>query len=141
MQEASGVISSTGPDMRRFFFTVDQAVELVLCAIRHVDALGGRILARPMKVAEIRDLLGTWVELYGGRWEQIAERLGDRPDETIVGGAERAYTELVELDGADRYVISPTVRAAQPIGREISSATEARLSEREMRDLLSAGTA
>jgi UDP-N-acetylglucosamine 4,6-dehydratase len=141
MQEGTGVISSTGPDMRRFFFTLDDAVELVQCAIRHVDELAGRILARPMKVAEIRDLLATWVDLYGGRWEQIGERLGDRPDETIVGGPERAFTEMVELDGVERYVISPTGRAARPIGREVSSATEARLSEREMRDLLAAGTA
>lgn len=139
MQEASGVISSTGPDMRRFFFTVDEAVELVLSAMRNIDLLRGRILARPMKVAEIRDLLATWMDLYGGRWEPAGERLGDRPDETIVGGPESAYTEVIELDGVERYAISPTGRVSQPIGREVSSATEARLSESEMRELLAAG--
>ena len=141
MQAASGVISSTGPDMRRFFFTVDEAVELVLCALRNAEALRGRVLARPMKVAQISDLLATWVGLHGGRWERVGERAGDRPDETIVGGDERGFAEVVELDGAERFAISPTVRAARPLGREVSSASEPRLTVPEMRELLAPGVA
>src|SRR6185369_4542870 len=39
MHEKTGVIQTTGPDMRRFFITVDEAVQLVLTAIKHADEL------------------------------------------------------------------------------------------------------
>src|SRR4051812_45848785 len=39
MHETKNVIGTTGPEMRRFFFTVDEAVNLVLTGIQHADDL------------------------------------------------------------------------------------------------------
>src|SRR5262249_54012765 len=55
MHETSGVIRTTGPEMRRFFFTVDEAVSLVLTAMQHVKELRGKVLSRRMKAARIAD--------------------------------------------------------------------------------------
>lgn len=39
MYEETGVMGTTGPEMRRFFFTVNEAVQLVLTAIENAELL------------------------------------------------------------------------------------------------------
>src|SRR3954470_21048941 len=62
MHDETGVIRSTGPTMRRFFFTVDEAVRLVGAAMDNLEAVRGKVLGRIMKAAQISDLLDTWIE-------------------------------------------------------------------------------
>src|SRR5262249_36022839 len=37
MHDETGVIGTTGPEMRRFFFTVEEAVRLVLTALQNIE--------------------------------------------------------------------------------------------------------
>ncbi len=46
MHETTGVIGTTGPDMTRFFFTVDDAVKLVTTLLSEMPKLHGQILSR-----------------------------------------------------------------------------------------------
>src|SRR5574343_660048 len=63
MIEETGVIETTGPEMRRFFFTVDDAVELVCSAIDNIDLVQGKVLSREMKSAEMMDIIKVWMNL------------------------------------------------------------------------------
>jgi len=138
MHETTGVIGTTGPDMTRFFFTVDEAVKLVTTLIDEMPRLHGRILSRQMKAAKIRDLLETWTRAKGGRWEQIEGRPGERDDELLVGANELAYTEAMTFDGVPHYAISFRDKVATPLTDIISSANVDRLSEAEMLALIDA---
>ena len=132
MHDASGVIGSTGPEMRRFFFTVDEAVNLVATAIREIELIQGKVLSRYMKSAEIRDLLTVWIQQKGGRWERIEGRPGERIDEYLIGEIELPFTSSLTFDGVDHYLISFNERAATPVSRGLSSANTERLSRDEM---------
>src|SRR5207247_9440477 len=57
MFDDTGVIRSTGPGMRRFFFSVDEAVQLIATSVQNIDSLHGMLLSRTMTVAQIKDLL------------------------------------------------------------------------------------
>jgi FlaA1/EpsC-like NDP-sugar epimerase len=137
MHDETGVIHSTGPEMRRFFFSVDEAAMLVRTAMDHFDAIQGKVLSREMKAAQIQDLLNLWTKIKGGRWERIEGRLGERNDEFLIGDIELPYTREVEYNGIRHYVIGFNERANCPTKAVLSSANAERLSEQEMLALIS----
>jgi len=137
MQEETGVIGTTGPEMHRFVFSVDEAVRLVLTAIEHADELQGKVLSRTMKAAQMKDFLAVWVKHKGGEWNVIEGRPGERNHEVLVGELELPYSELVEYDGLPHYVITFNERSENPLTYEgMSSADAARLSEEEILEII-----
>lgn len=132
MHDATGVIGTTGPDMRRFFIKVDEAVGLIRTAMDHVDELQGKVLTRKMKAVQISDMLELWIREKGGRWERIPGRPGERDDEYLVGEMERPYASEHEFDGLTHYAIDFNIKNPVPITEELSSATMGRLSEEEV---------
>jgi FlaA1/EpsC-like NDP-sugar epimerase len=137
MHEETGVICSTGPEMRRFFFTVDEAVKLVLTAVEHIDAIQGKVLSRRIKAAQIQDLLDLWIEHKGGRWERKDGRPGERVDEFLIGDIELPYTKQIQYDGIEHYIISFNDKVACALKTGLSSANTQRLTRIEMLDLIS----
>jgi len=136
MHDESGVIGSTGPEMRRFFFTVDEAVQLVRTAIREIDTIAGKVLSRHMKAAQIEDLLNVWTEDQGGRWEKIEGRPGERDDEYLIGDIELPYTQRLEYDGVEHFLISFNERVSTPLTEGLSSANTQRLDRAEIARLI-----
>ena len=132
MIDQSGVIGTTGPEMRRFFISADEAVELILTSLRHVDELQGKVITRHMKAVLIGDLLTTWVKHKGGKWKKIEGRPGEREDEYLVGEMELPYTRTVQYDGKAHYIVSFNELSKDSPAEELSSANVERLSEAEM---------
>ncbi|HXU73141.1 MAG TPA: SDR family NAD(P)-dependent oxidoreductase [Polyangia bacterium] len=131
-----GVIGSTGPEMRRFFFSVDDAARLVVTALDHIGDMHGQVLSRAMAAAQIRDILDVWVAQKGGRWEPIAGRPGDRLDEDLIGETELPYTRELTIDGVLHFLVSFNVRAPKPLPQMLSSANAPRLSAAEIATLI-----
>ena len=136
MHDETGVIRSTGPEMRRFFFTVDEAVKLVRTAMDNIEAIAGKVLSRRMKSAQISDLLTTWTKDKGGSWDRMEGRPGERDDEFLIGDIELPFTHEVEYDGITHYIIAFNEKAAQPLAVGLSSANTERLTESEMLALI-----
>lgn len=136
MHEKEGVIGTTGPDMRRFFFTVDEAVALVRTALDNIDTLHGTVLSRTMKAAQMRDILELWVDNLGGRWEQIEGRPGEREDEFLIGDLELPHTREVDFGGIQHFVISFNEKSDQPPAFGLSSANAERLTDDEILELI-----
>lgn len=136
MHDTTGVIGTTGPEMRRFFFTVEEAVRLVSTAMREIDLIQGKVLARYMKAAQIKDLLAVWTEKRGGRWEQIEGRPGERDDEFLIGDMELPFASVLRIDGIQHYLISFNERVDNPVSEGLSSANTERLSQGEMMALI-----
>lgn len=132
MHERTKVIGTTGPDMRRFFFTVDEAVALVLTAVDNADELGGSVVGRYMKAARVGDILDIWIARRGGRWERIEGRPGEREDEVLVGDLELAHAESRIYSGVEHFVIRFNESAATPLTVGLSSANTERLTEAEI---------
>ncbi|HSF53953.1 MAG TPA: polysaccharide biosynthesis protein [Algoriphagus sp.] len=136
MHEETGTIGTTGPEMRRFFFSVDEAVQLVLTAMNNIDLVKGKVLSRHMKAAQIEDILQTWIEEKGGKWEKIEGRPGERDDEFLIGDLELPYTEELMMDGIKHYLISFNDKVANPISFGLSSANTDRLSKEEILSII-----
>ncbi len=132
MHEETGVIGTTGPEMRRFFFSVDEAVQLVITAMDNIDRVKGKVLSRYMKAAQMEDILQTWIEEKGGKWEKIEGRPGERDDEFLIGDLELPYTEELLIGGIKHYLISFNDKVANPISFGLSSANTDRLSREEI---------
>lgn len=132
MHEETGVIGTTGPEMRRFFFSVDEAAQLVITAMNNMDLVQGKVLSRHMKAAQIEDILQVWIEEKGGKWEKIEGRPGERDDEFLIGDLELPYTEELQLDGIKHYLISFNDKVAKPVAFGLSSANTDRLSREEI---------
>jgi len=137
MHEESGIIGTTGPEMRRFFFTVDESVQLILTAKDNVDLLQGKILSRKMKAAQISDILRVWIENKGGKWERIAGRPGERMDEFLIGEIEIPYTRETIFNGITHYIISFNEKVETPVSFALSSANTDKLTESEILHIIS----
>jgi UDP-glucose 4-epimerase len=135
-RDHGGLIGSTGPDMRRFFFSVDEAARLVLTALHHLPEIHGQVLSRAMKAAQIREILDVWVKQKGGRWEPIAGRPGDRLDEDLIGETELPYTREVSFDGVRHFLVSFNTKSPSPLPQMLSSANAPRLDEHEIAALI-----
>jgi FlaA1/EpsC-like NDP-sugar epimerase len=136
MHDNTGVIGSTGPDMTRYFSKVDDAVELVVTAIRNIDRLQGSVVSREMKSALIRDILDLWIRERGGRWEKIEGRPGERPHEFLMGEPELPYTSQATFGGVTHYVTRFNHPVPTPLPAPLTSATAERLSEQELLEII-----
>ncbi len=136
MHDETNVIKTTGPEMRRFFFTADDAVNLVLTALENIDTIQGQILSRYMKSAQIEDLLETWTRAKGGSWERIASRPGDLEDEFLIGETELPYASEQIFNDIRHFVISFNKKSAAPLPEILTSANTERLNEDEMLNLI-----
>lgn len=136
MHEQTGVIGTTGPEMRRFFFTVDEAVVLVQTAIELIGEVGGGVLGRTMRSAQIRDILELWVGRKGGRWEKIEGRPGERDDEVLIGEQELPYTRAFDHGGVQHFLVRFNERAHRPMESALTSANAVRLTEDQIVSLI-----
>ncbi|MBI4929246.1 MAG: polysaccharide biosynthesis protein [Bacteroidetes bacterium] len=136
MHEETGVIGTTGPEMRRFFFTVDEAVNLVLTSLNKIQDVKGKVLSRKMKAAQIEDILKLWTELNGGRYEKIEGRPGERDDEFLIGELELPYTEEVMYNNITHYLISFNHKVKKPIAFGLSSANTDKLTKEEITNII-----
>ncbi len=136
MHEETGKIGTTGPEMRRFFFTVDEAVRLVITAIKNIDLTEGKVLSREMKSAQIEDILRVWISAKGGSWERIEGRPGERDDEYLVGEIELPYAQEITLDGLKHYLIAFNNKVEKALSQVVYSGNCPRLTDQEILELV-----
>jgi len=132
MFDETGVISTTGPEMRRYFIMVAEASEIVITCLNNIAVLNGNVLTKDMKCAQIEDLLKTWIKHKGGKWEKVAGRPGDRIDEHLVGESEKEYTTEAVFNNELYYVTSMNTKSEKPVKNSLSTETAKRFSEDEM---------
>ena len=93
MFKKNKTILTTGPYMRRFFFSVNEAVSLIDQALKLKNRLNGKILSTEMKSAKMIEFLKVWTKKFGGKYKIIQSRKGDRLDEYLIGEDELKYAK------------------------------------------------
>ena len=91
-----------------------------------------------MKSAQIEDILKVWVENFGGTWEKIEGRPGERDDEYLVGETELQYCQVLEFKGIKHFLISPNTKVETPYPAIFTSKEADRLSEEEILEIINA---
>ncbi len=138
MLDTTGVIGTTGPEMRRYFLRVDEAAQIVVAAIEHIDDVHGHVVSRRMKAAVVGDLLDAFIDRLGGRREPLPTRPGDSVDEVLIGESEVAFTREADLAGEPYLLLRFAAPTEKPIEGPLSSATAERLDADELRRLIDA---
>jgi len=139
MMEDFGVIESTGPRMRRFFFSVDEASNLVIRALNNMDICSGGILSKRMKSVEISEILDVWSSLFNCSWKEIGSRPGDKDDEYLIGELELQNTKEILLDEEDHFIINFNKKQKNSLKEAISSKNAKRMSKEEIEQLIKLG--
>lgn len=129
-------IYSTGPEMRRFFFTVNDASELVISAIKNKNFLNGKILIPEMKSAQIEDILIEWCKIYKTKWVKSKERKGDKIDENLVSETEIKNAQYYNIKNKKYIVLDFKSKNQKDIRKEINSKNAKKLSSSEIRKLI-----
>jgi FlaA1/EpsC-like NDP-sugar epimerase len=139
MFDKDKTILTTGPYMRRFFFLVSDAVALVDTALKNIKFLNGRILSREMKSAQMIDIIKTWINIYGGKYNIIGSRSGDRQDEYLIGEEELKYTVEKKINKIKHYIIDFSKTDKNSIKKIVSSSTSEKLSNFDISKILKFG--
>ena len=139
MHKKKKVIFTTGPKMRRFFFTINDAVDLVSFALKNSKKFSGKIVCADMKSSMILDVLKVWIKKYGGRYKVIRGRKGDRLDEYLIASNEIKNTFTIKDKKKVYYVVDYDKHASRPLKTIISSQNSKKLNENELIKLLEIG--
>ena len=137
MHKKNKMILTTGPYMRRFFFTADDAVDLVYTALKNHKKVTGKILCPEMRSSRMIDILKVWIKKFGGEYKIISEREGDRLDEYLIAENEKDFTKTFNYKKKKYFLIDFKKKIKNSIGKAITSKNSRRLSQKEIDRLLS----
>lgn len=136
IQEKNHVMT-TGPDMSRFFFPIQDAVDLILASMRNQSVTAGKILSIPMKGTEMRRILEVWTEAVGATWNIGERRTGDRDLEYLISATEIGATSAIKLDGADYFLLNSNNQPVEtPLSEPFSSRSAQQFTDDELRALI-----
>ncbi len=139
MFKKNKTILTTGPYMRRFFFSVDEAVSLIDQALKYKDKLNSKILSSEMKSAKMIEILKVWIKKFGGKYKIIQSRKGDRLDEFLIGEDELKYAKEMKIKNKKYFVIDFNEISKKPLKKIVSSQNAKRLSESEIEKIIQFG--
>ncbi len=106
MMENNGHIKSTGSNMKRFIFSVDDAADLVIRNINNIDLTKGKILSQKMKASKMINFLEYWKDLHGTDWTPIDQRIGESQNEIMIGKSELKNTKEIIIDSKEHFITS-----------------------------------
>ena len=139
MFEKNKKILTTGPHMRRFFFTINDAVDLVLYALVNKNKHQGKIVCADMKSCKLIDIINVWIKKYGGSYQAIKGRKGDRLDEYLIGSNEIEQTTKIIKNKKIYYIIDFENKSKKPLKKIISSENSKKLSISEISKIIELG--
>ena len=132
-------IISTGPYMRRFFFTVDDAVGLINAALNHSKILNGKVLSVEMKSTQMIEILKVWKKEFGAKYELSKNRKGDRVDEYLIGKEELQYAKKIYFNKKLHYILDFNKNSKITIKEPVSSENAKKLTFKEIKNIISFG--
>ena len=139
MYKKNKTILTTGPYMRRFFFSVNEAVSLIDQALKLKNKLNGKILSAEMKSAKMIDFLKVWTKKFGGKYKVIQSRKGDRQDEYLIGEDELKYAKEMKIKNRKYFVIDFNNLLKKPLKEIVSSENAKRLAQSEIEKIIKFG--
>jgi UDP-N-acetylglucosamine 4,6-dehydratase len=139
MIKENNTILTTGPNMRRFFFSVDEAVSLIDQALKNKNKLSGKILSAQMKSAKMIDFIKVWVKKFGVKFKVIQGRKGDRLDEFLIGEDELKFAEEIKINKKKYFVIDFNQQTKKPLKKIVSSQNAKRLNNLEIEKIIKFG--
>ena len=137
MKKNKGIITSTGPEMKRYFFTVEEASSFVIRSLKHVNLFKGKIVCCDMKQAKVSSLLEIFCKIHNCKWKKGKKRFGDYDNEVLISKYEIDKTTVMKLRGYKYYLIDNFAKNLSFIKNEISTKNSHKLNKNEMINIIS----
>ncbi len=130
-------IGTTGPEMYRYFFTVNEAVDLVITAIENIHEIAGKVLSREMKAAQLKDIISVWMESDKRiSVKSLPERPGERIEEYLIGEEELSKTYSKRFNGIEHYIFNFNTDVENPVQEVHTSRTAIKLTNEEILNII-----
>jgi UDP-N-acetylglucosamine 4,6-dehydratase len=97
MIQTTGVIRSTGYEMKRFMMGVEDVASLVDLALAQSKDYSSEVLIPYMKWLKISKLLDRFLLQYRGSFERVPSRVGEANTESLLSPAEVAFARSTNL--------------------------------------------
>lgn len=136
MLESDGKIITTGSNMRRFFFNVHDACQMIMDSIHHHELLHAKILAKRMKSVLMEDVLSRFIRMYGGSFEKTTPRVGESIDETMIAETEIVHARYLDLGSSGYYLIDFSSRGFNEITGAVDTMNSGKFDEKEIDELI-----
>ena len=125
--------------MRRFIFSIDDAINLIKFSIQKSNLLSGKIVCPDMKSSKMIDIIRYWTKTYGGTYEKIKRRVGDKDDEILIAENELKSTSIMKHKNNKYFIIDPYKNNKKIINKKLDSSNAKKLSEKEIARLIKLG--
>ena len=126
------IIHTTGPEMTRFFYTVDEATELIKSLIINKNNLNNRVIIPDMKSLKIKDLLVEFSKKYKAKWKKIREREMDKSYETLIPSNQNYKIKYIKNKKIKMFVLNLKKNDKSNKNTEINSINSKRFSKNEI---------
>lgn len=136
MSKNTGLVLSTGPEMRRYFIHVDQACEFINFVLENFNKCNGLILTEDMKSAKVRDILDVWCDLYKVKWKKINSRKGDKLDEYLISPNEMNKSFKMKIKKNEFIALNKNSKSKKPLIKKYNSKNAKKLNKKEIKDLI-----
>jgi FlaA1/EpsC-like NDP-sugar epimerase len=136
MLNTEGKILTTGMNMRRFYFTVHEASQMIVDSMDQRESIYGRLLAKKMKSVLIGDVLERFIHIYGGTYERVGQRAGECIDETMIAQSETPYSSRLDIGPNEYYLIDHTRDQNSGIDGPVNSDNAEKFTEKEIDRLI-----
>ena len=136
MSEDNSIILSSGYNMYRFFFNINDAVELVGNCLANIKITQGKVLSIKMKSTKIINLLKAWKTVHGVSWKKIKPRKGDKIHEYLIGDNETQFTKKIIIKSKIHYIISFNELQKKPLLKSYSTKNSLKLNKEEINHLI-----
>jgi UDP-N-acetylglucosamine 4,6-dehydratase/5-epimerase len=121
---------------RRFFFSAEDASQVICDAINHSESLSGKVLIPKMGVASVSDLADEWVAAYGGRWLSMDLRPGDKVDEDLISETEFTHASPCVVDERGYFLLDFSARPEDALSEPVTTKNSPALTGEQIRALV-----
>jgi FlaA1/EpsC-like NDP-sugar epimerase len=137
MIEEGNHIVTTGPNMSRFFFPINDAVDLIMAALNNRELVAGKLLSMPMKGVVVQRILDLWTKKVGATWSIGEMRPGDRDLEYLIASTEAPFTEDITLQGKSYFLMNRgPIPLPHHIPGEFSSRSANQFTDQEIENIV-----
>lgn len=137
MLKNKGIITSTGPEMKRYFFTVQEASSFVIRSLNHINMFKGKIVCCEMKQSKVLNLLEVFCKINNCKWKKGKKRFGDYEHEVLISKHEIDKTSIIKLRGRTYYLIDNFAKNLKFIKNEISTKNSNKLDKNDIFNIIS----
>ena len=136
MTKKNNIVYTTGPNVRRYFISVDEVCSLIYFVLKNTNKLKGLVITQYMKSAMIEDILKIWSNYFNIKWKKVAKRNEDHIDEYLISPNELKNAYELNINGRKLVAIDPFNKKFNIFTKPLTSKNSIKHTKKEIEKLI-----